>query len=295
MVMPEPAPLDPKDPWRDLIAEASGRFDVPEQWIRAVMHRESGGRATVKGKAITSPAGAVGLMQVMPATYAELRDRHGLGPTPADPRDNIMAGTAYLREMYDQFGSPGFLGAYNCGPACYSAVQAGRQRLPKETRQYIAALAPVVAKTAPRGTGGEPAVEPVMVAAAEPPKPVSQPVETIQVASAALPEPSPSPRSRLRSAAPAPAVVPVAVRAEPIRAEPVRIRIEHPASYDVASLDDDEEYAPRPPVRAHARESEAKVVMRFTPVGGSEACGSLRKVAGACQAIEHPAEHPGRS
>ena len=85
-------------------------------------------------------------------------------------------------------------------------------------------------------------------------------------------------------------MVPVAARAEP-----VRIRIEHPASYDVASLDDDEDYAPRPPVRAHARESEAKVVMRFTPLGGSEACGSLRKVAGACQAIEHPAEHPGRS
>jgi hypothetical protein len=281
LVTPEPMPPDPKDPWRDLIAEASGRFDVPEQWIRAVMHRESGGRATVKGKPITSPAGAVGLMQVMPATYAELRDRHGLGPTPADPRDNIMAGTAYLREMYDQFGSPGFLGAYNCGPACYTAVQAGRQRLPKETRQYIAALAPVVAKTAPRGTGGEPTAEAVMVAAAEPPKPVSRPVQPVQVASAAPPEPE--------KPAAAPAVVPVAARAEP-----VRIQIEHPASYEVASLDDDD-YAPRPPVRAHARESEAKVVMRFTPLGSSEACGSLRKVAGACQAIEHPPEHPGRS
>ena len=272
-VTPEPAPPDPKDPWRDLIAEASGRFDVPEQWIRAVMHRESGGRATVKGKVITSPAGAVGLMQVMPGTYAELRDRHGLGPTPVDPRDNIMAGTAYLREMYDQFGSPGFLGAYNCGPACYTAVQAGRQRLPKETRQYIAALAPVVAKTTPRGTGGEPATETVVVAAAEPPKPISRPVEPVQVASA---------------------LVPVAARAEP-----VRIRIEQPASYEVASLDDDENYAPRPPIRVHARESaresEGKVVMRFTPLGGSEACGSLRKVAGACQAIEHPVEHPGRS
>jgi hypothetical protein len=216
-------------------------------------------------------------MQVMPATYAELRDRHGLGPTPADPRDNIMAGTAYLREMYDQFGSPGFLGAYNCGPACYSAVQAGRQRLPKETRQYIAALAPVVAKTAPRGTGGEPATEVVLVAAVEPPKPVSQPVEPVQVASAAPPEPE----TPVTAPASAPAVVPAAVLAEP-----VRIRIEHPASYDVASLDDD--YVPRPTNRAHARESEPKVVMRFTPLGGSEACGSLRNVAEACQAIEHP-------
>jgi Transglycosylase SLT domain len=275
LVTPEAPPPDPKDPWRDLITEASGRFDVPEQWIRAVMHRESGGRSTVKGKPITSPAGAIGLMQVMPGTYAELRDRHGLGPTPADPRDNIMAGTAYLREMYDQFGSPGFLAAYNCGPACYSAVQAGRQRLPKETRQYIAALAPVVAKTAPRGTGGEPAVEAVMVAAVEPPKPVSRPVEPpVQAVSSAPPEPE--------TPVAAPAVVPVAVRAEP-----VRIRIEQPASYEVASLDDDD-YAPRPPARAQARESEAKVVMRFTPLGGSDACGSLRKVAGACQAIEHP-------
>jgi len=171
-------PADPKDPWRDLIIEASDRFDVPQAWIRAVMHRESGGRATVNGKAITSTAGAVGLMQVMPSTYAELRDRHGLGPSAADPRDNIMAGTAYLREMYDLFGSPGFLAAYNCGPACYEAVKAGKQRLPRETRAYVAALSPVVARTAPRGTGGEPAQTPVMVASSLPanrPEPARSP------------------------------------------------------------------------------------------------------------------------
>jgi hypothetical protein len=300
VVTPEPRPFDPKDPWRDLIAEASSRFDVPQQWIRAVMHRESGGRATVNGKAITSSAGAVGLMQVMPGTYAELRDRHGLGPTPTDPHDNIMAGTAYLREMYDQFGSPGFLAAYNCGPACYTAVQAGRQRLPRETKQYVAALAPVVAKTTPRGTGGEPApVEAVMVAAAEPPKPAPRPVETIQVASAEPPAPVPAPVvvpvvARAEPVRPEP-VTPEPVRPEPVRAEPVRA--EQPASYDVASLDDDEDFAPRHPnsTRAHARDSEAKVVMRFTPLGGSNACGSLRNVAGACQAIDHPADHPGRS
>src|SRR5688500_10458676 len=123
VVTPAPAPPDPKDPWRDLIAEASGRFDIPEQWIRAVMHRESGGRATVKGKPITSPAGATGLMQVMPATYAELRDRHGLGPTPTDPRDNSMARTPYLPVTYDQLGRPAFLAAHNCGPAFLPVVQ----------------------------------------------------------------------------------------------------------------------------------------------------------------------------
>jgi len=299
VVTPETLPPDPKDPWRDLIAEASGRFDVPEQWIRAVMHKESGGRATVNGKVITSPAGAVGLMQVMPSTYAELRNRHGLGPTPTDPRDNIMAGTAYLREMYDQFGSPGFLAAYNCGPACFIAVQAGRQRLPKETRQYVAALAPVVAKTAPRGTGGDTAPAAVMVAALVPPKPVSQPEELVQIAFAAPPEPEKPVVVAAAAPASTPVVVPVAVQAEPVRAEPVRIepvriRIENPASYDVASLDD-EDYVPRPATRAHARESEPKLMMRFAPVGGSEACGSLRKVAGACQTIDHPVEHPGRS
>ena len=240
--------------------------------------QESGGRATVKGKAITSPAGAVGLMQVMPATYAELRDRHGLGPTPTDPRDNIMAGTAYLREMYDQFGSPGFLAAYNCGPACFTAVQAGRQRLPKETRQYVAALAPVVAKTAPRGTGGETAPAACHGRGAVPHKPVSQPEEIVQVAFAAPPEPE----KPVAVAASTPMVVPVAVRAEPVRIEPVRIRIENPASYDVASLDDDEDYVPRPADRAHARESEPKVVMRFTPVGEA-------KPAAACAKLPEPA------
>lgn len=263
-LVPAPVlPPDPKDPWRDLIAEAAERFDVPEQWIRAVMHRESGGRATVNGRPITSPAGAVGLMQVMPATYAELSERHGLGPSPTDPHDNIMAGTAYIREMYDQFGSPGFLAAYNCGPACYTAVQAGRQRLPRETRQYMAALAPVVGRTAPRGLDGVPAV---MVAAADRPKPVpsakpSQPVrETVQVAAAP----------------------------EPVRVETVRAAV---VGYEVAGIDDEDEDAPRLSARPSRRESDGRVVMRFTPMGGIDACGSLRGVAGACQ----PLDDAGRS
>ncbi|WP_051512875.1 lytic transglycosylase domain-containing protein [Skermanella stibiiresistens] len=282
------APVDPKDPWRDLIAEASDRFDVPEQWIRVVMHRESGGRSMVNGKPITSPAGAIGLMQVMPATYAELRDRHGLGPSPTDPHDNIMAGAAYIREMYDQFGSPGFLAAYNCGPACYTAVQAGRQRLPRETRQYMAALAPVVGRTAPRGTGGEPAASTVMVASAESSrrvpagKPAQPTRETIQVATA------PSEPARVEVVR---AAVPVAAPiVQPIAAQP----IPQPAAevgYDVASIEDEEYEVPRPAARPAYREAEARVVMRFTPMGGLDACGSLRGVSGACQ----PLDQGGRS
>ena len=142
------------DPYGAFIAEAAQRFGVPEAWIRAVMRVESAGDV----RAISS-AGAMGLMQVMPATWAELRVRHRLGGNPYDPRDNILAGAAYLREMHDRYGSPGFLAAYNAGPGRYEEYLAGRP-LPAETRAYVAALAPVV--------GGGDLSGPVVVAAADP-------------------------------------------------------------------------------------------------------------------------------
>jgi soluble lytic murein transglycosylase-like protein len=120
------------------VAEASQRFGIPEAWIYAVMGVESAG-----DQGATSPKGAMGLMQVMPGTYADLRARYGLGPDPYDSRDNILAGTAYLREMYDRYGSPGFLAAYNAGPGRYEDYLAGRP-LPSETRTYLARLRPAV-------------------------------------------------------------------------------------------------------------------------------------------------------
>ena len=84
----------------------------------------------------------MGLMQVMPATYDELRQRHNLGDDPYDPHDNILAGTAYIREMYDRFGAPGFLAAYNAGPARLDAYLAGGAELPGETANYLASVAP---------------------------------------------------------------------------------------------------------------------------------------------------------
>lgn len=117
------------------IAEASHRFRIPERWIRAVMQVESAGRV----RAVSS-AGAMGLMQIMPETWAELRIRHRLGDDPFDPRDNILGGTAYLREMYDRFGSPGFLAAYNAGPERYRQHLDTGRALPRETREYMATL-----------------------------------------------------------------------------------------------------------------------------------------------------------
>lgn len=128
------------DPHASHITEASRRFGIPERWIRAVLRKESAGDV----RAVSS-AGAMGLMQVMPETWAELRVRHGLGRNPYDPHDNILAGTAYLREMWDRYGDvTAMLAAYNAGPARYDEHRAKGRPLPAETRAYIALLAPVL-------------------------------------------------------------------------------------------------------------------------------------------------------
>jgi len=135
-----PAHAGSVEQWRALIDAASARFGVPAAWIEQVMRAESGGRTTLAGRPITSRAGAMGLMQLMPGTWAQMRAALGLGADPHDPRDNILAGTAYLRLMYDQFGYPGMFAAYNAGPARYAAFLAGQRGLPAETRAYIGSV-----------------------------------------------------------------------------------------------------------------------------------------------------------
>lgn len=128
----------------DHVRDASLRFGIPEQWIWAVMRVESAGRVDA-----TSHAGAMGLMQVMPGTWANLTARHGLGGNAYDPRANIMAGTAYLRDMHDRYGSPGFLAAYNAGPGRYEQYLRGARGLPTETQNYVAKLAPMIGDGGP--------------------------------------------------------------------------------------------------------------------------------------------------
>jgi hypothetical protein len=125
---------------------------MPEVWIRALMRQESGGRLYQGGQLITSSAGAMGLMQVMPGTYAELRARHNLGPDPFDPHENIMAGVAYMREMYDMYGAPGFLAAYNAGPNRLDDYLANQRPLPDETRHYVAVIGPSLQYAQPQHT-----------------------------------------------------------------------------------------------------------------------------------------------
>jgi hypothetical protein len=174
------------DPVADAVAEASRRFGVPEHWIRAVMRVESAGDRNA-----VSRAGAMGLMQVMPATYAELRRQLDLGPNPFDIRDNILAGAAYLRQMYDRYGAPGFLAAYNAGPGRWESHLAGRRALPSETVNYLARLAPELGLSAgsdlvaaPPAPALSPFEAPLFVqtsahSAAEPPLPDAQRTDAI--------------------------------------------------------------------------------------------------------------------
>jgi soluble lytic murein transglycosylase-like protein len=137
--------------WQPYITEASLRFGVPTAWIERVMRAESNGQTRLNGQPIRSRAGAIGLMQLMPATWQAMRRMLGLGANPDDPRDNILAGTFYLRMLYDRFGYPELFAAYNAGPGRYAAHLATGSALPGETVAYLRTVgdvAPDVAKPA---------------------------------------------------------------------------------------------------------------------------------------------------
>ena len=141
--------LDLAPLWHTEIATASARTGIPAVWIERVMRAESCGRTRLNDQPIVSHAGAMGLMQLMPGTWSQIRSELGLGPDPHDPGDNILAGAAYLRQMYDRFGYPGLFAAYNAGPARYAAHLATGKPLPGETRTYLSRVAGM-ASPAPR-------------------------------------------------------------------------------------------------------------------------------------------------
>ena len=185
---PAPAAASPIDQWRSLVAEASLRFGIPQTWIVRVMRAESGGNTRMNGRPITSRAGAMGLMQVMPATYRSMARAHGLGPDPHQPRDNILAGTAYLRAMYDRYGYPGLFAAYNAGPGRYEQHLRSGRPLPGETRAYLAQLT----------AAAQPAqAAPVAVAAARSEHPADNLFFALRAALSGRSGAAPTPRSRL--------------------------------------------------------------------------------------------------
>jgi soluble lytic murein transglycosylase-like protein len=132
LLLAAPVQAAEPDPWRAAVSEASTRFEIPQPWIRAVIDAESGGDPRA-----VSPRGAMGLMQLMPGTWASLSERLDLDADPFDPRANILAGTAYLADLRERFGFPGLFAAYNAGPTRYAAHPRGERTLPRETKAYL--------------------------------------------------------------------------------------------------------------------------------------------------------------
>lgn len=126
-------------PCRSFIADAAKRFGVSEERLSAIMRLESCGSIHA-----ISRAGAMGCMQIMPATWDQIRTANALGNDPFDPHDNVIAGAAYLRELIGRFGWPGALAAYNAGPNRYNEFLMGSRALPSETRKYVARVATVL-------------------------------------------------------------------------------------------------------------------------------------------------------
>jgi soluble lytic murein transglycosylase-like protein len=126
--------------WRREIASAAARCGIPADWIARVVRAESAGRTMRGGHPIRSAKGAIGLMQLMPGTWGEMRAKLDLGTDPDHPADNIVAGSCYLRSMYDRFGYPGLFAAYNAGPARYAAHLRAGMPLPTETVAYLRAV-----------------------------------------------------------------------------------------------------------------------------------------------------------
>jgi soluble lytic murein transglycosylase-like protein len=119
----DPLPASQLDP---LIESAAKQEDLQPELLRSMIHQESGARPCA-----VSPKGAMGLMQLMPATAAQLGVKD-----PFDPKENLDAGAWFVKQLLTVYKDlPLALGAYNAGPARVNAID-GIPAIP-ETQEYI--------------------------------------------------------------------------------------------------------------------------------------------------------------
>ena len=110
------------------ISQVEREYGLPLGIVDAVIYQESRGRMNA-----VSPKGALGLMQLMPGTAAQL------GVNPYDADQNIRGGARYLRQQIDRFGSiPLALAAYNAGPG--AVLRYGGIPPYRETQNYVATI-----------------------------------------------------------------------------------------------------------------------------------------------------------
>lgn len=136
---PKPPAANRFDPYQDLFAAAAERYAISPALLHAVAWQESR-----EQQAAVSPAGAVGVMQLMPATAAEL------GVDPRNAEQNIFGGAAYLRRQLDRFDGrlDLALAAYNAGAAAVSS--AGAVPAIPETRTYVTQILERLSLDTPR-------------------------------------------------------------------------------------------------------------------------------------------------
>ena len=131
--------------YEDLIQEYARLNSVRTDLVRAVVQVESGYNVWAE-----SPKGALGLMQLMPATIRQFGVRN-----PFNPLENIRAGVAYLRQLLDRYANNEVLAlaAYNAGPG---AVDKHGQAVPpyKETRDYVSKVNRIAGDTSKQRTSG---------------------------------------------------------------------------------------------------------------------------------------------
>jgi soluble lytic murein transglycosylase-like protein len=121
---------------RDKIIQEAQEQGVDPALALAVAKQESGiSHTNSRGNIITSPAGALGVMQLMPQTAK------GLGVNPYDAEENIHGGVKYLKQMQDEFGNRDLaVAAYNAGPGRVHAYANRGVPLPSETRNYVKSI-----------------------------------------------------------------------------------------------------------------------------------------------------------
>jgi soluble lytic murein transglycosylase-like protein len=134
-----------------LLNAAAAKYGVPPALAIAVANQESGGNQfNAEGGVLTSSAGALGVMQLMPATAA------GLGVDPTDTAQNIDGGVRYLSQLLNQFDGNQTLAlaAYNWGPG--NVTNNGLNNWPTETANYVSSILAAIGGDLTGAPGGTP-------------------------------------------------------------------------------------------------------------------------------------------